>query len=375
MTDDDLTLEEKRKLIAQQNDRSDDPLADLEGDCRALEEQGIDFFEMFLEEKIPDDRAESTYYRYRKNFRQWREFMAEKGRHPACPNENHVKEFIKRNLEKNKPGTVKEKVREINAAFKYWQDDNIYAHGTDYNPVDNARTKVTWPDETEKEYPHIDEDELAESLEDVGDYRDLAIIVLQIKLGLRAGELSNVKLKDVNLDNDEIKAHYPELGSHPKVEDRPNAVYVPSRDDRDGNKSKEDRILPLDEEVRLVLTRWLLVRPDNGEEWLILSKDHHEKIQNAGINDAWKAAFWPRYEFGEDSEHRSLKSHFGRHFFTSYWDVRKNVNETKVKYMRGDIIEDGPDDENSGAINVYRHAYYEDIEPVMREEGFSLGLI
>src|SRR5699024_8750415 len=108
--------------------------------------------------------------------------------------------------------------------------------------------------------PNMSVDDLADVIEDTTHLRSRAIIIMQLKLGLRAGELGNLKLSEISLQNQVVQDHYPEMGTHPRLEDKPNAVYIPH--DREGNKSQNPRALPLDDETRRALIRYLLIRPD-----------------------------------------------------------------------------------------------------------------
>jgi integrase/recombinase XerD len=120
-----------------------------------------------------------------------------------------------------------------------------------------------------------------------------------------------------------------------------------------------------------VLLRYLLIRPDNDEAWVFLSQSRHEQLRKQDINTAWKDAFHP--EYAETEHHRAVTSHYGRHYFTTFWRVEKDLNRELIKYMRGDtagsisIKERGPIDE-------YIHTYYEDIADLYRENIYKLNI-
>jgi integrase/recombinase XerD len=194
-------------------------------------------------------------------------------------------------------------------------------------------------------------------VDSVSNLRARSIIVLQLKLGLRAGEVANIQLRDVRMGDAAAAAHYPEMETHDRLKQYGNLLYVPSNHERDGNKSARPRLLPLDEEVRTLLDRYLFVRPANGEPWLFLSLKSHTQMTNKGVNKVWKDAFHP--EYAETDEHRPVTSHFGRHRFTTYWRVEQDMNRQLVKYMRGDRTGAY---RNDRGMNAYLHAYYEDIE-------------
>lgn len=369
-TPDQDDIASKRQALASASGRDLDPLAAHESTFKEAGLEQWDPFEMFLKDVIaPRNIEANSKAHYEVAFRQWCEHMEDAGRHPACPNEEHVRAFARWRLDEhgNHPNTVKEKLRKLDNVYEYWQSEAAFPHPTDYNPFAAARKKVTFEPPEEKEYPRITMEELRERVQGVTHLRERAIIVPQLKLGLRASELCNIKLSEVSIENAEVRRHYEELGTHPMLEGRENAVYI--LHDREGNKSKRPRVLPLDEETRRVLVRWLLIRPDNGESWVLLSADHHEQMGNQGVLDAWKRHFHPDY--AETARHKAVGSHYGRHFFTTYWRVDQDANEELVKYLRGDVASrslDGP----GGAILSYVHAYYEDIEELYRKNIFRL---
>ena len=208
-------------------------------------------------------------------------------------------------------------------------------------------------------------------MDSVMNTRKWAIIGIQFKLGLRAGEVANIKISDLALPNSEIQDHYPDMGTERRIADRENAIYVPSGDERDGNKSRRPRVLPLDDELRRVLTRYLLIRPDSGKPWLFLSEKSHSELNKSFVNKVWKDEFHPEYE--ETDEYRPVTSHFGRHRFSTWWRVEQDVNRQLVKYMRGDKPE-SMSAQSREAIDAYLHTYYEDIRDLYLENVYKIGL-
>jgi integrase/recombinase XerD len=367
--DAEATTDAQRAELAAAFGQELDPLAEYEA---TFQQADADPFALFTAEVLATrDIAARTREGYDRVFRQWREFMADQGRHPACPSEGHVKGFARHELDTkdNHPDTVKEKLRKLNNAYTYWQDDPTFPHPQDYNPISLAKTKVTFADVESKEPPRIPLADLRDVLEGVTHVRDRAIIALQLKLGLRATEVCNLQLSDIDIQNADLRAHYPELGSNPRLEGRQNAVYVPH--DREGNKSQRPRLLPLDDELRRVLLRYLLIRPDTGGPWVFLSLTRHEQLRKQDINQPWKDAFRP--EYAETEQHRAVTSHYGRHYFTTYWRVEEDLNRELIKYMRGDTAGSMSIQER-GAIDEYIHTYYEDIGNLYRENIFKLNV-
>jgi integrase/recombinase XerD len=354
--------------IAAAFDRPLDPLAELESVYCELD---VDSFQVFIEnELVSDDLNADTIRNYRSVFNEWKEFMANEVRHPACPNEDHVVGFIEWQLmdetdprpngRPNAPRTVKAKLRKLNRAYEFWQRHAAFPHPTNYNPFENGRAKVNLDREGQKQHRRIPVAGLREMMASVTHLRSRAIIGLQFKLGLRAGEISNIRLADISLSTSEIQRHYPAM----EPNSRPDSIYVPSRDERSGNKSTRPRVLPLDDELRQLLVRYLLVRPDTGDPWLFLSRKTHSKLNKKAVNRIWKEEFHP--EYAETDEYRAITSHFGRHRFTTWWRVEQDVNRELVKYMRGDATGTGFG-ESQEPIDAYIHTYYEDIEELYLE--------
>jgi integrase/recombinase XerD len=365
-----MTKNDARQELANAFGRDLDPLAQY---ADTFEETGIDPFAVYVEERLSNkDLSDAAVGEYHRTFREWKAHMDAAGRHPACPNEGHVKGFIDylRDERDNASGTVKNRLMYLNTAYEYWQDDAAFPHPTDYNPIQLAKDAVTLNDEGPKEPPRLTRDDLQAVVSGITHLRDRAIVMLQLKLGLRATEVCNIRLSEIQIQNNDVLAHYDDMGTASGLQGRTNAIYIPH--DRDGNKSRRPRVLPLDDELRAVLTRYLLIRPDNGEPWLFLSKNNRSQLRRKAINkDVWKAHFHP--EYAETEDRRAVTSHFGRHWFTTYWRVKEDVNEELVKYMRGDTT-GGAQLDDQGAIRHYLHTYYEDIEGLYRERIFKLNV-
>lgn len=370
-TETETSVDEQRAALADAFGRELDPLAEF---APTFDAADLDPFDLFMTERIePRDLADHTRETYRRAFEQWGEFMAEQGRNPACPSEGHVKGFVRhlRTDLGNHPRTVKMKLQKLGSAYEYWQEDAAFPHKQDYNPITSAKEKVNLDAPPTKDPPRLPVDDLREILAGVKHIRERAVIATQLKLGLRAGEVANIQLADVAIQNAELREHYPDIGTNPRLDGHENAVYVPSRFEREGNKSKRPRVLPLDDELRRVILRYLLGRPDASKPWLFLSPERHAQLRGRDVNDVWKAVFQP--EYAETDDNRAITSHFGRHYFTSFWVVEQDAPRELVKYMRGDKAGAGVD-EDRGGIDHYIHSYYEDIEGLYRENIYRLGV-
>lgn len=346
--------------------RSTDPLAKYEV---TFEETDIDPFTLFvtdvLDAKSITPRTRSAYDRV---FRQWRALMQAESRHPACPSEWHIKRFIEqeRTQKGNHPETIQEKLRKLEEAYRYWQVTPSFPHSSEYNPFEIVKQTVSLDAPEKKPFPRIPLTELQTFIGQIETLRDLAVVLVQLKLGLRATEVCNLVIGEIHLGDEELQSHYTGLGDHWMLDDRPNAVYVPH--DRYGNKSGRPRVLPLDTELQNVLTRYLSIRPDTGSPWVFLSEKGH-RMRRKDINRIWRSTFHP--EFAETDRYRPVLSHYGRHRFTTFWRVQQDLPRPLVKYLRGDRPDSESITERDG-IDEYIHTYYEDIQSVFRQEVYQL---
>jgi integrase/recombinase XerD len=358
--------------IAEAFGRTTDPLAEYNTRFKNLD---ADPFDLWLQEQIySQDYAQGTVEMNKRRIDQWRKYMQnETDRHPAVPTTHHVIDFARYYLDEhdNSKNTVKAKLGTLSRAFQYFQNEPAFPHPTDFNPFNVAKGKIDLNGEDSKPHHPIPLEEFRNIIrDDIKHIRDRALIIIQPKLGLRASEVSNIKLSEIHISNSELQEHYDNLGTHSALEGRPNAVYIPH--DRKRNKSDRPRVLPLDDELRRVLLQYLLCRPDNGRPWLFLSKSGGKKLDQDNINDVWKKYFRP--EYGPTERYRGVSSHYGRHYFTTWFRIEREWPRDLIKYMRGDRQSGGEIRSNRDAIDSYIHTWYEDIEDRYRQEIYKLRI-
>lgn len=371
---------DRRQEIADALGTDTDPLAKHDATMKNVDAD--EPFNLFLEDRVyGNGRKQKTVQGYERVVDQWKMYMERYDRHLACPSKDHIKGFVDYCMtERGNSGvTVKSKLWRFGKIYDYWKNEALWPHPSNYDPVEAARDEMNLRSETPNDPPEIPLSELRRIIQDdVTHIRDRAIIVTQLKLGLRASEVCNIELRDVHINNSELRDHHPEMGTHDRLDGREDAIYVPPSDDNDvglpgraGNKSNRPRVLPLDAEMRRVLLDYLLIRPDvDGRPWLFLSDANLTHLSDdKTVNRIWKKYFHPEYKF-DDDRHRSVTSHFGRHYFTSHWRVRKDAPEELVKYMRGG----NPAGSHSGAIKKYIHVYYSDVESLYRDDIFRLNV-
>ena len=332
---------------------------------------------------MTDNPRPKTVQGYEGAIRHWRQFMREEmGRHPACPNENHARDWVQwlRNGEHsgrpNADGTIITKLGHLSRVWEFWADDPNYPpEYNEFNPFETALTKCNLHEKKViQDPPPISRAEVREAVHSLTHARERGMGVFQFKLGLRAGEVVNIRIEDIHLRGDEVNRHYPELGTHPMLGDYKNVIYIPPRGDdleipwegREGNKSRRPRILPLDDELRRTIRKLLLIRPANPDGWLFLSKRTHSKLDPMYVNENIKPAF---EAYNDDDRYRNITSHYGRHYFSSFWRER-DTNSEHVKYMRGDATSEDVD--GSDALAHYVHTYHDNIRDLYLDNIYKL---
>lgn len=352
----------------------------LEGDTLAqhnakMKQLDIDWYDYYFEEFVErKDIRPGTKRHYRDSFDDWKEFMSQYDRHPTLANDHHVEAFVDECLERMQGERVRKKLNHIKQVYEWMQINDRFPHPSNYNPfmvVKDKRKgdlKETEPDD----YPKLLLDDVVNVVEDIKHIGERAVTVIQLKTGIRSSELCNIRLEHIHITNPDVLAHYDEMGTHDQLDGIANAVYIPPEDKMPGNKREMPTVIPLDDEVRRVLIDWLLIRPDNGDQHVFLTKKG-KPMDKSSLRNIWTNHWWPEYEYGEDDEFRSITPHYSRHWMSSWLRVKGNMDEPLVQYLRGD--KQGPDMGGSrSAFHRYIHAYYEDVEEEYRDRIFRLGI-
>ncbi len=199
-----------------------------------------------------------------------------------------------------------------------------------------------------------------------------AVIVTLLKTGMRAGEICNLDSRDIRLEEG------PSSEWRPQLDNKGDSIYVAA--DRAvgeqaagerrtaSNKRQRATIIPIDEELRHILLRWLLVRPDTispaeplfvhtSRRWgqrLTPDSVHHMVTQYAS-NRGW-------YRDGGGAD-ENVTPHYFRHFFTTHLRDRTG-DRGIVKYLRGDVASD--------IIDTYTHNWGNRVCDVYEENIYSV---
>lgn len=181
---------------------------------------------------------------------------------------------------------------------------------------------------------------------------DQAVILMLLKTGMRVGELCNLDRRDIALAKSPLDEH----PIRPALKGRIPAIYVASGDQipngrTAANKRKRSTIIPVDQELSIVLRKWLAISPDTSADPAPLFMSTRNQWGSRLSPEAIRAIVrqhatevgWYNQGAGAGE---NVTPHYFRHFFTTHLRDRTG-DRGIVKYLRGDVAED--------IIDTYTH--------------------
>jgi len=362
-------------MLGRKRGVSSDPLEPLQDEMELFEWDWYDrYYEKYVKTKTTSEEYQNQY---RLAFGDWKKHMAQFDRLETMPSERQVDLFIEELLKTQTPGVVKTKIRYIREVYQWMQEDGRFPHPTNYDPFLKSLEshKIALKSEDADDFPVLHLEDVQRKVKEITNVAERATIVFQLKTGVRSSELCNVRFSDITLSNHEVMKHYESvgIGSDSILQDKQNVVYIPRDKIRKKNKRKCPTVIPLDEETRAALIDYLLIRPDNGDEHVFLTKKG-KRLDKGSLQVFWNNNWRPEYEYDEGDEFRSISPHFARHWMTTWFRSRRAWNEPWVQYLRGDRM--GPDiGTKRSAMHRYVHSYYGDIEDRYEKDIFSLRIL
>jgi site-specific recombinase XerD len=207
--------------------------------------------------------AEGTVLRYETTARLFLEQRDREGVKPAALTGAHVNHFLLAECGRVSAGSAKGRVAELRSLLRYLFIRQItpFRLGTAVPPVGGWRLTTVPPvmtrDDVQALLDHCDRDS------EVG-VRDLAMLTLIARLGLRSIEVARLELGDINW--------------------RTGEVFV-------RGKGRQEGRMPLPIEVGEAITTYLVQRPASDERRLFLTnKAPHQSIRAALVNDVTERA-------------------------------------------------------------------------------------
>jgi integrase len=243
------------------------------------------------------------------------------------------------------------------------------------NPMTLVMEEMDESINTDPTRREIDVQAMRAFVADVGHPLERAVVVTLLKSGMRVGELCNLDVRDLNLEDPGPRPPVPVRAA---LDGRSNSLYVAASPARGSvvngeertasNKRKRDTTVPVDDELAAVLRRWLAIRPDSQSdaEPLFLSTSGswgqrltpdmvHHIVETHARERGW-------YRDGGGAE-ENVTPHYFRHFFTTHLRDRTG-DRGVVKYLRGDVAQD--------VIDTYTHEWGNRIRAVYESNIYRL---
>jgi integrase len=326
----------------------------------AAEEDPVSYFLRDLTYHGKTDRTRRAYERV---LRRYEAFLADPERNPSgealAPSEasyRHCMAWVHGIRDTVEPSTVATYAAYLHRFYAYMTQVGAF----DSNPMALVMEELDERVESDPERRDLSVADVRRFVAGVTHPLHRAVLVTFLKTGVRVGELCNLDLRDLRLVDSVAAAEY-DLDGRGQLDGRPDALFVAAAPARGetyngeertaSNKRRRDTVVPVDDELRSCLERWLAARPDavSPAEPLFLGTADSwgrrltPKAVRTFVTDYARAEGWHR-EGGDAAE--NVTPHYFRHFFTTHLRDRTG-DRGIVKYLRGDVAGD--------VIDTYTH--------------------
>lgn len=327
----------------------------------------------FLEDMTHHGKSERTLESFERVLREYETFLQSRGERPSTAGRRDCLAYIHDRREELAESTIATYAAYLNRFYGYMNQVGEF----DSNPMTLVMEELPESIDRDPTRRDISLSAMREFVLGVTHPLDRAVILTLLKTGMRVGELCNLDLRDVGMAGDiDVEAAYPGIGSRAAA--REETVYVDSTIQRGAvvngeeraasNKRKRDTYIPIDEELRPVLRRWLAIRPaatpDSEPLFVSTRSQWGERLTTDMVRgivaDHAAAVGW--YEQG-GNQAENVTPHYFRHFFTTHLRDRTG-DRGVVKYLRGDVADD--------IIDTYTHNWGDRIRTVYLDNMYRL---
>lgn len=270
------------------------------------------------------------------------------------------------------PSTVATYASYVHRFFDYMSRIDAF----ESNPMAVVIEEMNESVETDPERRDISIDRMRLFVETVNHPLHLGVILTLLKTGIRVGELCNLDLRDLYVDDSDVNQTY-EVDPRGALDERPNSLYVSNEPMRGAtyngetraasNKRKRTTVIPIDNELKEVIKAWLAVRPDarsRAEPLFCSTSEWGRRVTPAMIRSIVtsraKQEGWYRPSGGAEE---NVTPHYFRHFFTTHLRDRAG-DRGIVKYLRGDVADD--------VIDTYTHNWGDRVREIYEANIYSL---
>jgi integrase len=296
--------------------------------------------------------------------------------------------------DKTEPHTASQYINILDNMCQYFLSDEYYP-GNPFDgladTIDASQTSSSSSSYQSNDRITVDDSKLREAIRSTHGSSKILLLAILIKTGVRMSEALNMDWEDVNIDHDLADDLLPE--SRFELSDHPDTIYIDADKTEEtyqtantsGNKRVEDSTIPIDAELKRLLTWHALtrVRRFDAENpvFMVNNKTQGMPSDRLGKYTAWSRVTTLAKEFGwwepDRGEKRNVTPHWFRAKFSTYMTNRLEVAlesdkggfsadpDDIVKGMRGDTGEDVIED-----YKLRKKDYFEYIRP----RQFKIGL-
>ncbi|MFC7157484.1 tyrosine-type recombinase/integrase [Halomarina halobia] len=348
-------MSESDPAPARRDDAVDDPIAYF---LRDLEYHG---------------KSERTRRAYGRVLRTFRTFLRERGGTLAAADRRDCMAYVHGLREEHAPSTVATYASYLNRFYAYMTQVGAF----DANPMALVIEEMDESVDADPTRRELSIPQMRAFVGRLGHPLDRALVVTLLKTGMRVGELCNLDLRDVSLDDEEVRAAYP-VTPRGALDGRPDSIFVASEVARGravngeersaSNKRKRSTVIPIDRELKRVLKVWLAIRPEAvspAEPLFVSTSDAwgervttglvRQRVVRQAERNGW-------YRPGGGAE-ENVTPHYFRHFFTTHLRDRTG-DRGIVKYLRGDVAAD--------VIDTYTHNWGDRVREVYEANVYSV---
>ncbi|WP_255196137.1 tyrosine-type recombinase/integrase [Halorarius litoreus] len=327
----------------------------------------------FLQDLTYHGKTERTREAYERVLRDFETFVqTERGTSLSAASQRECMAWVHALRGERSPSTIATYAAYLNRFYGYM----VQVGAFDSNPMTLVVEEMDESIDTDPARREIMLPAMREFVHGIRHPPDRAVVVTLLKTGVRVGELCNLDLRDLYLDDPEVAEAYG-TAHRGGLDGRPDSLFVSNEPSRgavvngeertESNKRKRSTVIPVDEELKGVLKRWLAVRPDarTPAEPLFCSTSEWGRRLTIGmvgqtVSSYASDAGW--YRAGGGAE-ENVTPHYFRHFFTTHLRDRTG-DRGVVKYLRGDVASD--------IIDTYTHNWGDRVREVYEANIYSL---
>ncbi|GAB7093189.1 tyrosine-type recombinase/integrase [Halolamina litorea] len=321
----------------------------------------------YLDDMEMHGRAERTQVAYERVLRRFESFLGDRSTTPGDAGHRDCLAWVHSLRGELSPSTVATYATTVNRFYDYMNRVGAF----DANPMALVMEEMDESIEKDPERRDVDVATMGAFLSRIRQPLHHAVVLTLLKTGMRVGELCNLDCRDLRLSDPGLDGV--ELGGRPQLSGRGDAVYVDAAPTRgavyngerrtESNKRKRSTVIPVDDELREGLRRWLAIRPDTpsaadplfvstADEWgqRLSARSVRHYVRTYAEEMGW-------YETGAGAG-ENVTPHYFRHFFTTHLRDRTG-DRGVVKYLRGDVASD--------VIDTYTHNWGDQVRETYLE--------